>query len=176
MVTIEHFNQEFHEHLDDDFEVLFAADSPPSLTAIAEFQKAIQCHFPADFVCFISHYCNGFYAEAHESIWPRKKGGAYWMFQYGLLVYGLDAGLPDWTNLRTKVFEFRTETGTDLTPCMKTISSADPYCFTADGTLVKWNHEIAQPIKLKESFFEAFVTELSHLRANKERAKKELVH
>ena len=174
MIKINHYNEIFHQYLDDDIPVYFAELDPPSLDDVARFEELIGCQFPDDFKCMITNYCNGFYAEAKEDVWPRRQGGAYWMFQYGLMVYGLDSGCPDWINLRDVVIDFRKNNETDLTPCMKTVSSADPYCFTPSGELVKWDHETWKPEPVNTSFFEAFRDELKLLNEYKEKAKKEL--
>jgi len=49
-----------------------------------------------DYIPFISTYLNGFYAEADQKVWSAVQGGEYWMFQYGLIVFGLDSGMPKW--------------------------------------------------------------------------------
>ena len=174
MATILDYNRIFHAYLDDDFEVLFAPDAPPSQAAIETYSKEIACALPDDFRCVLANYCNGFYAEARECVWPVRKGGAFWMFQRGLMVYGLNGGLPDWINLRQQTSKFRSNTRSDLTPCMKTVSDPDPYCFTASGELVRWDHEIGKPKPVEGSFFSAFEAELQALQKNKERAKVEL--
>ena len=93
------------------------------------------------------------------------------MFQHALLTYGLDAGLPDWIELRVQVSQFRQETGTSLTPCMRTIGSADPHCFDAEGRLVRWDHEMEQAVPEDMTFFAALEEELRALRSNKDRMK-----
>ena len=172
-MEVTEYNECISELLDDDFEMYFA-DETLSYKTIESFPQEIHCDFPEDFKCLVASRLNGFYAEANENVWPRKKGGAHWMFQYGLLVFGLDANLPDWVNLRNEVVDFREHTKTSLTPCMKTISSADPYCFTESGDLVKWDHETFETEKISKSFFEVFTEELRMLKDYKEKAKKEL--
>lgn len=158
-------------HLDEDFEVLFAPAPPPSRDAIEAFGRAIGCALPDDYVALLASDLVGLYAEAKESAWPRKQGGRFWMFQHALLTYGLDAGLPEAIDLRTQVERFRDETATSLTPCMRTIGSADPHCFDAEGRLVRWDHELAQAVPAGESFFTALERELRTLRSNKDRMK-----
>lgn len=159
----------FGEHLDDDFEILFAPGPPPDRQQIAAFCQSIDCDLPEDYVCLLANDINGLYVEARESAWPRKRGGRAWMLQHGLVVYGLDAGLPDWINLREQVGPFRHETGTALTPCMKAIGSADPYCFDREGRLLRWDHESRGAASAGKTFFESVEDELRRLRTNKDR-------
>lgn len=161
----------FEEHLDEDFEVLFAPAPPPSREAIEAFGRAIGCALPDDYVSLLASDLGGFYAEAKETAWPRKRGGRFWMFQHALLTYGLDAGLPDWIDLRAQVAQFRQDTGTLLTPCMRTIGSADPHCFDPEGRLVRWDHESGRAAPENETFFATLDHELRALRSNKDRMK-----
>lgn len=174
MIDISQYNEIFHQFLDEDIPVYFAELDPPTLSDVEKFEEDINCQLPNDFKCVITNYCNGFFAEVKEEVWPRRQGGVYWMFQYGLLVYGLDSGCPEWINLRDQIYKFQKDNNTDLIPCMKTISSSEPYCFTKDGKLVVWNHETGDAELVNKSFFEAFRDELKLLSENKERAKKEL--
>jgi hypothetical protein len=174
MTTIEDYNRLYHKHLDDDFEVLFGADPPPTASEINAFCVQIGCDFPADFRCVIGDYCNGFYAEAHESVWPHRKGGAAWMFMRGLYIYGLDGGLPEWVSLRHETPKFRELSRSNLTPCLKIISDPDPYCFTPDGQLVRWNHETYEAPLADCDFLTALERELIRVKSYKERAKIEL--
>ena len=47
------------------------------------------------------------------------------MFQYALITYGVNAGLPYWLELSHQVDEFRQQTDTSLPPCMRTIGSGE---------------------------------------------------
>ena len=174
-MNIEDFNELLHGTLDDDFIVLFAGEAPPSEGEIQKYSQSIDCSFPKDFTCLLSSYLNGFYVEAKEEVWPRKEGGAYWMFQYALIVYGLDSGLPDWVNMRDYVQKFRLKHNTDLTPFMRTISSSEPYCFTKEGKIVKWCNDTGASNPVNASFFETFKRELYDLKAFKNEAKRKLV-
>ena len=171
-MNISKFNKAVNEILDHDFDIYFA-DETLDEQVISSFGSEIECKFPEDFTVFTRSRLNGFLAEAKEDVWPRRKGGPYWIFQYGLMVYGLDAGLPEWINLRFETQKFRERTESNLVPAMKTVSSADPYCFNREGDLVIWNHETFEAGKTDKSFYEAFIEELKLLKSNKERAKKE---
>ena len=174
MKTITDFNRVFNTHLDDDFEILFGGKPPPSREVIEAFSVEIGCSLPEDFRCVIGAYCNGFYAAAHESVWPDRKGGAAWMFQRGIYVYGLDGGLPEWIDLRRQTPQFREMSRSNLTPCLKIISDPDPYCFTPDGSLVRWSHETYEAEAVGTDFFSALESVITTLREYKDRAKVEL--
>ena len=164
------FNELINAILDDDFELFFSGKNHPSEKEIESYAAEINCNFPDDFKCLSSSYLNGFLAEAKENVWPRKQGGAHWMFQYALIIYGLDSGLPDWVNLRHEVNEFRDKTKTDLTPFMRTISCSEPYCFTSDGQIVKWSNDAWKAKLTESSFYDVFKQELVELHTLKERA------
>ncbi|MCP5326462.1 MAG: SMI1/KNR4 family protein [Oceanospirillaceae bacterium] len=168
-MDVTNYNELINSSLDKDFEFLFAVESPPASGEIEAFEREIGCSLPEDFKVLISSYLNGFYAEAKEEVWPRKQGGAYWMFQYALVVYGLDAGLPDWVNLRAQVKTFRQNTDTDLTPFMRTIASREPYCFTRTGNIVKWSVDRESPECIDMAFFDVFKLELSNIQKLKQK-------
>lgn len=173
MITADFIEDRVSSLTDDDFNTFWAQQDPPSIEEINAFQKDINCQFPSDFLSFISTYWNGFYLEADQSVWPEVQGGAYWMFQYGLLVFGLDSELPDWVNLRDFVKIFRDDYNTSLTPCMKTRWASQTYCFNSNGELYLLEHDTRETTKLNKTFFEAFEDELKVLQSNKEKAKKE---
>ena len=174
-MEITEFNELINTTLDDDFELFFSGDDYPSVQEIESYAKEINCKLPDDFKCFTSSYLNGFLAEAKEEVWPRKQGGAHWMFQYALVIYGLDSGLPDWVNLRNEVKEFRNKTKTDLTPFMRTISCSEPYCFTSEGHIVKWDNDEWKAKSIDGSFYDVFKQELIELHSLKERAVSERI-
>jgi len=175
MINVDFIEKRVTDIIDDDFQVFWAQEDPPNMEVIEKFQKEIDCMFPTDFISFISTYWNGFYAEADQEVWPAVEGGAYWMFQYGLLVFGLDSGIPEWANLRDFVKTFRQDYNTILTPCMKTRNASQTYCFDNNGELYLMSHETWEAEKLEKTFFEAFEEELKLLQLNKEKAKKELI-
>ncbi len=96
------------------------------------------------------------------------------MFMRGLHVYGLDGGLPEWVSLRHETPKFRELSHSNLTPCLKIISDPDPYCFTPEGRLVRWNHQTHEAPRSDGDFFTVFEKELVTIRTLKERAKIEL--
>lgn len=174
-MNISEYNELINSTLDSDFELSFACDDAPTTEVIESFEVEIGCNLPNDFKALVSSYLNGFYAEAKEEVWPRKQGGAYWMFQYGLVVYGLDSGLPDWISLRSEVKDFRCKTNTNLTPFMRTISSSEPYCFTPEGKVMKWDNDLQEAHPVIGSFFDIFKKELKEIMSFKERAASECV-
>ncbi|MFY0641613.1 MAG: SMI1/KNR4 family protein [Bermanella sp.] len=166
-MDVSEYNDLISSTLDSDFALFFTGDKCPDKEAIESFEVEIKCKLPSDFKVLISSYLNGFYAEAKEDVWPRKQGGAYWMLQYALIVYGLDSGLPDWMNLRNETKYFRRRTNTNLIPFMRTISSSEPYCFTQEGKIMKWDNglQAAQPVT--STFFDVFKKELMEVQGFK---------
>ena len=162
-MNISHYNELINSAIDDDIELFFSGENHPSERDVEDFGSEIGCLFPEDFKCLAASYLDGFYAEAKEEVWPRKQGGAYWMFQYALLVYGLDSNLPEWASLKVYVLKFREQTDTILTPFMRTISSSEPYCFTPQGEIVKWSSDAWEAEPINKSFFEVFKLELDEL-------------
>ncbi|HVU16461.1 MAG TPA: SMI1/KNR4 family protein [Candidatus Didemnitutus sp.] len=175
MRTVSDYNELCRSHLDEDLEVLFAAKSPPTDAQIDQFCREIDCSLPQDFRCFIGSYLDGLYVGASERAWPDRKGGAAWMFQRGLYVYGLDGGLPDWISLRHQTPKFRAASRSSLTPCLKIVSDPDFYCFSSAGELLRWSHEtfVAKPVG--SDFFTLLNESMATLRKYKDRAKKELL-
>lgn len=174
MKTIKDYNVVCHAHIDDDFELLFAAKPPPSEAEIEAYCREIDCALPQDFRCLIGSYLDGFYVNARESVWPDRQGGLAWIFYRGFYVYGLAGGLPEWINLRQQTPAFREKTQLPLTPCLKVLSDPDIYCFGPQGDLLRWSHETYKAKPVGSDFFTLFEKSCSTLRTYKERAKVEL--
>ncbi len=176
MKTVSDYNRLCHSHLDADFQLLFAAKPPPTDAQIEEFCREVDCALPQDFRCLIGSYLDGLYIEAHESVWPDRKGGLAWMFQRGLYVYGLEGGLPEWISLRHQTPKFRADSRSSLTPCLKIVSDPDIYCFSSAGELLRWSHEtfVAEPVG--RDFFTLLDELMGTLREYKDRAKVGLLH
>jgi hypothetical protein len=75
---------------------------------------------------------------------PRPKEGhigPFWSFLYGLKVFGIAQGIPDWLDLREQYRAFRDEGEDGLVPFLQREGDADRLCFDRAGRIVMWHHD-----------------------------------
>ena len=128
------------------FEVFACQGNEPSEADVVAFEREIRFRLPDEFRDFTKSPLGGLYFAVRESLWPRPKayqGGPFWSFLYGLMVFGIAIDIPEELDIRARYRAFRAvdESTTGLVPFLKVICDADPYCFTADGRIVRWLHE-----------------------------------
>lgn len=131
---------------------------------IENFEQEIGYRLPDEFRDFTMSNLGGLYVAVKEEIWPRTYGGGpAWIFAYGITVFGLASGMPDWQNIRKLTEEFRKETKTNYTPFMTVISDADVYCFDKDSKIYQFHHEGYEFEEVNKSFIELLDFELREL-------------
>ncbi len=164
------------QHLDGDFSVFACGNDAPSESVLQDFEREIGFQLPQDFRAFSISPLGGICVEAKQEIWPRAKEyavGPFWSFLYGVFVFGLARGIPEWMDIRIQTTLFRENTKTSLVPFLKIVGDANVYCFEQHGSVCRWDHELgrAQPIAL--NFGEVFAQEIAELRKRKDRKKAE---
>jgi hypothetical protein len=161
------------------FEVYACQGHEPSEADITGFEREVGFGLPEEFREFTKSSLGGLYMAVREAVWPRPKEfdvGPFWSFLYGLTVYGIAFDIPEDLDLRAQFREFRAreEFTAGLVPFLKIIGDADPYCFTAQGGIVRWLHEEPEtPESVSLSFSDLLMQEI---RALEERKAKKLSH
>ncbi len=126
------------------FAVFSCHGNEPSETDVAAFESEAGFRLPEEFRAFTMSPLGGLYMEVREELWPRPKEfdvGPFWSFLYGLAVFGIATGIPDWLDIREQTRRFRTEGNTDLVPFFHCVGDADRCCFDSSGRIVRWSHE-----------------------------------
>ena len=156
------------------FLVVACMGNEPSEADVAAFEARAGFRLPDEFREFTLSPLGGLYMEVREALWPRPKEydvGPFWSFLYGLCVFGIAKGIPDWLDLRHRLEEFRAEGGgDDLVPFLKLIGDADRYCFDAPGRIIRWSHEDPDAREVVPiSFGELLMREVRELEGRKDR-------
>ena len=141
----------------------------PSAFRSARYFDEIRFTLPDDFRDFSTSRLNGLHIEVPEEVWPRRRGGAFWWFLYGISVFSIGQEVPEWLDLRVQYGQFQNVGFPDLLPIMRVVSDADRYCFTREGRLVHWCHETHETKTADESFSDCLMRELRALEERKDR-------
>jgi hypothetical protein len=155
------------------FQVVACQSNAPSEADLAAFEADAGFRLPDEFREFTMSGLGGLYMEVREEFWPRAKAydvGPFWSFLYGLKVFGIAKGIPDWLDIRVQHREFKADGFGDLVPFLQLVSDADKFCFDFGGRIVRWSHE--QPEKREAeatTFGDLLMREIHELEQRKER-------
>lgn len=134
------------------FQVVACQGNEPTEAHVAAFEADAGFRLPDEFREFTVSGLGGLYMEVREEFWPRPKlydVAPFWSFLYGLKVFGIAKGIPDWLDIRVRYREFKAEGFGDLVPFLQVVSDADKYCFDSAGRIIRWSHE--EPEKREDS-------------------------
>jgi len=155
------------------YNVFSQRGAEPTIQRIEEFEREIGFRLPDDFRTYSLHPLGGIYMEVKDELWPRPKAydvGPFWSFLYGFYVYTFSDAAPDWLSIQGARNEMRENGYPQLIPFLKIRGDADPYCFTADGKIVVWQHEMPdEPAAIDKTFMDVLMAEIKELEARKER-------
>jgi hypothetical protein len=149
------------------FHVVACQGREPSEADVAAFERDCGFRLPEDFRKFTMSPLGGLYMEVKEELWPRPVAysvGPFWSFLYGVKVFGIADGIPDWLDIRVQFAALREEGSPGLVPFLQRQGDADRYCFDARGRIVRWDHE--QPDErevVASSFPELLMAEIRDL-------------
>ena len=123
-------------------EAVSCMGNQPSETDVLEFESEAGFRLPDEFREFTKSPLGGLFMQVREKYWPRPKPHEvrpFWSFQYGLRVYGIARGIPDWLDIRVEYRVFRQAGFGELVPFLQVVGDADKYCFDADGRIIRWS-------------------------------------
>lgn len=141
-------------------------------TDIDDVEKELGIKFPNDYREHLLGSHPGILVEATDEVWPKsRKGGAFWMFLYGLQTYSASKESEDWMRLSIQGKKFMEETGLKAVPILKRSLDADFYCVDETSKIVQFFHEELILKEVNLSFWELFDQELKELELRKERMK-----
>jgi hypothetical protein len=126
------------------FQVVACQGNEPSEADVAAFEADVGFRLPEEFREFTMSGLGGLYMEVREEFWPRAKAydvGPFWSFLYGIQVFGIAEGIPDWLDIRVQYAEFKAEGFGELVPFLQLVGDADKYCFDSRGRIIRWSHE-----------------------------------
>ena len=101
------------------YELFTCNGEEPSDADIADFEQQVGFRLPEEFREFTKSPLGGLHLVVREELWPRPKAfdvGPFWSFLYGLNVFGIAAGIPDWLDIRVQWQEFEKQGAGDLVP------------------------------------------------------------
>jgi hypothetical protein len=116
----------------------------PSEEDVAAFEASVGFRLPDEFRGITMSPLGGLYLEVREEFWRRAKEfdvGPFWSFLYGIKVFGIAEGIPDWLDIRSQYKELSERRVYGLVPFLQLVGDADCYCFNSNGGIVKWSHE-----------------------------------
>jgi hypothetical protein len=155
------------------FQAVSCQGNQPSEADVAAFETTLGFRLPDEFRGFTMSGLGGLYMEVREEFWPRPKPfdvGEFWSFLYGLQVFGIAEGIPDWLDIRVQYAEFKAEGFGDLVPCLQRVGDADRFCFDARGRIIRWSHEEPDRREVEEApFGDLLMREIRELEERKDR-------
>jgi hypothetical protein len=155
------------------FEVVACQGSEPSEADVAAFEADAGFRLPAEFRVFTMSPLGGLYMEVREELWPRAKPydvGPFWSFLYGLKVFGIAEGIPEWLDIRQQFKELKADGSGDLVPFLQLVGDADKYCFDSRGRIILWSHEEPENREQEAmTFSELLMREIHELEERKNR-------
>jgi len=155
------------------FYVVSCQGYEPSEADVGAFEGEVGFRLPDEFRQFTMSPLGGLYMEVREELWPRPKPyevGPFWSFLYGLKVFGIAEGIPDWLDIREQYKEFKAAGFADLVPFLQVVCDADMYCFDSAGRIIRWSHE--EPNERRGdsvTFSELLMREIHELETRKDR-------
>jgi hypothetical protein len=163
----------FLDYDKDSFLVLACQGTEPSEADVEAFEDQAGFRLPDAFREFTMSALGGLYMEVREHLWPRAKPldvGPFWSFLYGLKVFGIAEGIPDWLDIREQYREMRDAGHADLAPFLQVEGDADRYCFDRHWHVIKWDHELPEERPVIEMAFpELLLHEIADLEDRKRR-------
>jgi hypothetical protein len=147
------------------FQVVACQGNEPSESDVAAFEAGVGFRLPDEFREFTMSGLGGLYMEVREQFWPRPKlydVGPFWTFLYGLKVFGIAKGIPEWLDIRIQYQDFKAEGFPDLVPFLQLVSDADNYCFDAGGRVIRWSHEEPEKRDVEDLTFGALLMREIH--------------
>lgn len=160
----------FRSYDKETFAVFACQGREPSEADIEGFERDIAgFRLPEEFRELTMSPLGGLYLDVHEEIWPRPVAyevGPFWSFLYGMQVYGIAEGMPDWLDIRVETQRFRDDGIADLVPFIRIVGDANRWCFDADGRIVLWSHDDpdARPVE-DVTFADLVLREIHELEA-----------
>jgi hypothetical protein len=149
----------------------------PSKAEVEAVGSRLGVALPEDYVEFQCTY-GALHVEVLEEIWPRPTighGAPFWTMLYGFSVIGVGEGAPEWLDIEEVTRTWREEhrelgfTNLDgIVPFFSYVDNADFACFTEQGGIVEWSHEVPDGFEHHQGTFGEYVVEkLSDLVAYK---------
>jgi hypothetical protein len=151
------------------FSVAACQGNEPGEQDVAAFERTLGFRLPDDFRAFTMSPLGGLYMEVREELWPRPKEydvGPFWSFLYGLKVFGIADGIPDWLDLRVQFAKLGRK---GLVPFLQVEGDADLWCFDSHGRVFRWSHEDEDLAPYGQSFPDLLLEEIRALEQRKER-------
>lgn len=112
------------------------------------------------------------YLEVKEAVWPRPAAGdvgPFWSFLYALHTYTSAPESPPWMKLKTAAEEFKDR---KVAPILCIVGDGNVYCTTAEGSIVRFQHDTGKFRPFKGDFWKLLEQEVRELYERKERKKK----
>lgn len=155
------------------FQAVSCQGSEPTEADVAAFEADVGFRLPDEFREFTMSALGGLYMEVREEFWPRAKAydvGPFWSFLYGLKVFGIAEGIPEWLDIRAQYREFKSAGFPDLVPVLQLVGNADKYCVNAGGRLIRWSHEEPEGREIEDMpFGDLLMREIRALEERKNR-------
>lgn len=155
------------------FEVVACQGNEPTEADVAAFEAVVGFRLPDEFRQFTMSALGGLYMAVREELWPRPQAfqvGPAWSFAYGLKVFGIAAGIPDWLDIQVQYRELSDEGFPKLVPFLQVECDANRYCFDCEGRIIMWDHEqpeVREP--LASNFSDLLLKEIHELEVRRDR-------
>lgn len=150
------------------FDAFAQGAEAPTDDEVVEFEQRLGFALPPEVRELGQHQLGGLLIEAKDTAWPRPQRlavGPAWSFQYGLQVYSLSDGAPDWLQMRVAredlLLDFPDRT--DLVPVLKVTSDPAPWVSDEHGTLLKLYRDGLEPMGFEGGFYDLVLEEIRQL-------------
>ena len=164
MTTIDDLTTWVNNRNRDHWDMFVQGNEAPDEQDVARVEADLGFRLPDEVRALALHPMGGLLLEAKDDVWPRGGTlavGPTWSFQYGLQVYSLSGGAPDWLQMMVARDELE-GIPDDATPVLKVAKDPAPWVVTAEGKFVKLLH--GSPLwDFDGSFLDLVMDEISQL-------------
>lgn len=164
--------------MEPDFTVEGPRQRAPDDAALDDVAERLGVQLPTSYRDIVKRH-SALTVEADGALWPEPKrgeAGAAWKHVRGFEVYSPGDDLPDELNVERVTEQFRDDTGSDWTPFAALRGSADFFCFTPDGSIVRWVHghdpDAQETTPLASNVYRLLLPEIRQLMRNMRRIRR----
>lgn len=152
------------------YRLMASGRAAPSEQRLEDFEDSIDFRFPNDFREFTLSPLGGLCYEVFDDLWVRPteaEGPDDWRLLYGIKVFGIAAGVPEWLDLREELNALPPEE-TDLIPFMARGDEPQRYCFDLDHQIVRWDPSNGKREIVEVGFYDLLFREIEELEKRRE--------
>lgn len=152
---------DFRDYTDSEIQFWDAGDGVPLKKDLDNLEADLQVALPKEYRRFQLRH-GAVMVAAADNVWPDAKlgkGGPYWTFLKGFMIFGLGQDCPDHMDIRAVTNGFHKEFPDlgKLVPFFAHNNTSDFFCFDDRGQVVLWSHDVPDEAEDQGVGFDEFV-------------------